>query len=165
MPNSILSIRKADFSDEGSFVALNIAFMQEVQAENPYWTSLSLPTHEAMGQRFRDALARPDQIQIFVAEFEGRVVGYANTWTVFSMWSGGKALTIDDLYINSSYRRSGFGDKMVEYLVQFAEKLDYTRVQLHAEVENTRAHNLYEKFGFSRENILFFMKPIQINAV
>ncbi|SNS85410.1 Acetyltransferase (GNAT) family protein [Anaerovirgula multivorans] len=153
-------IRKCDAKDEKAFIELNIAFMQEVMAENPYWTSLKMPTEEEMKGIFREALSMSEHIQIFVGEVDSKVVGYANTWTVYSIWSGGKTLTIDDLYITSSYRRSGYGEKMMEYLIGFAEKKGYRRVQLHAELNNERAHNLYRKLGFNEEEIMFFMKQI-----
>jgi len=36
----------------------------------------------------------------------------------------------------------------------------YNRVQLHAELDNEKAHNLYKKLGFTQEEIMFFMKKI-----
>lgn len=156
-----LVIRKCDVKDESAFVKLNLDFMKEVMEENPYWTSLKMPTEEAMRAIFREALRMPESILIFVAEVDGEVVGYTNTWTVYSIWSGGKTLTIDDLYIAVPYRRSGIGKKIMEYLMEFAELNGYRRVQLHAEMANEKAHNLYRKLGFVEEEMLFFMKPIE----
>jgi len=155
-----LIIRKCDAKDETSFVKLNLDFMQEVMAENPYWTSLKIPTEEEMKDIFREALGMPGNILIFVGEVDGKVIGYANTWTVYSMWSRGKALTIDDLYIALPYRRNGIGEKMMEYLMDFAKQNRYKRIQLHAELNNERAHNLYRKLGFKEEEIMFFMKQL-----
>lgn len=159
MPEGII-IRECNAKDEYAFVKLNLAFMQEVMDGNPYWTALKMPTEEEMAVVFREALSMPDKILIFVAEADGEVIGYANTWTVFSIWSGGKALTIDDLYVASSYRRSGIGEKIMEYLISFAEQKGYIRIQLHAELSNEKAHNLYRKLGFSEEEMLFFLRRI-----
>ena len=63
-----LIIRECDTKDESAFVKLNLAFMQEVMAENPYWTALKMPTEEEMAIDFREALSMPDNILIFVAE-------------------------------------------------------------------------------------------------
>ncbi|KUO69324.1 MAG: hypothetical protein APF77_16155 [Clostridia bacterium BRH_c25] len=157
-----LIIRECDAKDKTAFVKLNLDFMQEVMAENPYWTSLKIPSEEEMGSVFKEALSMPEHILIFVAEVDGKVVGYVNTWTVYSIWSGGKALTIDDLYIAAPYRRCGIGEKMMEYLIGYAEQNAYRRVQLHAEIDNGGAHNLYRKLGFTEEEILFFMKRINL---
>lgn len=157
-----LFIRKCGAKDEQAFVKLNREFMQEAMAENPYWTSLKLPTEEELKAVFKEALSMPEHILIFVAEVDGEVIGYANTWTVYSIWSGGKALTIDDLYVASSYRRNGIGEKMMGFLIRHAENNGYKRVQLHAELSNDKAHSLYRKLGFSEEEILFFMKRIEL---
>ncbi|MCB2311906.1 GNAT family N-acetyltransferase [Clostridium tagluense] len=154
-------IRKCDAEDESSFVKLNLHFMQEVMAENPYWTSLKIPTEKEMKSMFREALIMPEHILIFVVEVDGEVIGYANTWTAYSIWSRGKALTIDDLYIFSHYRRSGIGEELMKYLIEFAKQNGYKRVQLHAELNNERAHSLYRKLGFSEEEIIFFMKQVE----
>lgn len=153
-------IRKCDTKDEAAFVELNLKFMQEVMAENPYWTSLKMPTEEEMKGVFREALSMPEIISIFVSEVDGKVIGYANTWTVYSIFSRGKAITIDDLYIASEYRRSGIGQKIMEYLINFAKQNGYKRVQLHAETYNEKAHNFYKRLGLEGEEMIFFMKRI-----
>ncbi len=155
-----LIIRECKAMDEPAFIKLNLAFMHEVMAESPYWSSLMIPTEEEMTIAFKEALSMPEHILIFVAEADGEVIGYANTWTVYSMWSRGKALTIDDLYVASPYRRSGIGEKIMECLIDFAEKNGYTRVQLHTELSNERAQGLYRKMGFSDEKMMFFMKRV-----
>ncbi len=157
-----LIIRKCEAKDESAFIKLNLNFMHEVMAENPHWTSLKIPTEEEMKDVFREALSMPDNILIFVGEVDGKVIGYANTWTVYSIWSGGKSLTIDDLYIALPYRRNNMGQKMMEYLIDFAKQNGYKRVQLHAELDNEIAHSLYRKLGMNEEEMMFFMKQINI---
>jgi GNAT superfamily N-acetyltransferase len=157
-----LIIRECNANDESAFVKLNMGFMQEVMAENPYWTSLKMPTEEEMKNIFREALSMPNHILIFVGEIDGQLIGYANTWTVYSIWSMGKALTIDDLYIALPYRKKGIGGKIMEYLMSFAKENGYKRVQLHAELNNHWAHRLYRKLGFSEEEIMFFMKKVEL---
>jgi ribosomal protein S18 acetylase RimI-like enzyme len=156
-----LIIRKCDEKDKSAFIKLNLNFMKETMDENPYWTSLKIPTEEEMENVFKAALSMPEHIMIFVSEVDDEVVGYANTWTNYSIWSRGKTLTVDDLYIAAPFRRNGIGEKMMEYLIEFAKQNGYRRVQLHAELTNDRAHNLYRKLGFVEEEIVFFMKQIE----
>jgi len=157
-----LIIRKCEEKDGNDFVRLNLEFMKEALLENPYWTALKMPSEEELLEVFFEALKTPEQIQIFIGEVDGTVVGYTNTWTVFSIWSRGKGLTVDDLYIASEYRRFGYGEKIMEYLSDYAMENGYKRVQLHAEMDNVRAHSLYRKLGFSEEEILFFMKKLEV---
>ena len=156
-----LIIRKCEAEDKLAFIKLNLDFMKETMEENPYWKSLKIPTEEEMECVFGAALNMPERITIFVCEVDGEVVGYANTWTVYSIWSRGRVLTIDDLYIAALYRRNGFGEKLMAYLLEYAEQKGYRRVQLHAELTNERAHGLYRKLGFAEEELMFFMKQIE----
>jgi ribosomal protein S18 acetylase RimI-like enzyme len=155
-----LTIRVCTESDKSSFVRLNLEFMQEVMASNPYWAALSQPSTEEMGRIFSEALTMSEQIQIFIAEINGEVVGYANTWTVYSIWSAGKALTVDDLYVSSRYRKCGVGKNIMEHLTRYAEDHGYKRIQLHAEPDNHNALELYRKLKFKEETMQFFMKLI-----
>lgn len=155
-----INIRKCEIKDESAFIKLNLDFMKEVFSVNPYWTTLKISSEEEMKDTFREALSMPEHILIFIVEIDGKVIGYVNTWTVYSIWSKGKALTIDDLYIEESFRNNGIGERVMEYIFQFAEQNGYKRVQLHAELDNEKAHNLYKKLGFTNEEILFFMKKI-----
>ena len=129
-------------------------------ASNPYWAKLNQPSAEELGSVFMEALTRPENIQIFCAEVNGEVAGYANTWTVYSIWSGGMALTVDDLYIALPFRGRGIGEAMMKYLMNYAEKHNFKRVQLHAEPDNHRAHSLYRKLKFQKEAMFYFMKLI-----
>jgi GNAT superfamily N-acetyltransferase len=155
-----LIIRECNAKDELAFVKLNLAFMQEIMAENPYWTSMKIPTEQEMRIIFKEALSMPEYILIFVAEVDGEVIGYANTWTVYSIWARGKTLTIDDLYVAPANRGSGIGEKIMKYLIGFTEHNGYKRVQLHTELANERARGLYRKMGMIEEEMMFFMKLV-----
>lgn len=155
-----LRIRACSELDEPALIRLNLAFMRETMASNPYWTCLALPSEAEMGRILREALATPERIRIFIAEAGGEVVAYANTWTVYSIWSGGKTLIIDDLYVEASHRKSGVGEQVMAHLIEHAREQQYRRVQLQAEPDNHRAHGLYRKLSFQEEPMLFFMKPL-----
>lgn len=153
-------IRPCKPEDEEAYVKMNLDFMLSVMEEHPYWDSLKIPTEDEMRQIFREAIAAPEQIMITIAEHNGRMIGYSNTWTVYSIWSMGKAMTIDDIYVLPDCRRSGIARQIMDYLINYAKSHNYKRVQLHAEVDNEKAHNLYRQLGFIEEDIVFFMKLI-----
>lgn len=155
-----LIIRTCLPQDEQAFVGLNLAFMRETMASNPYWRALDLPSTEDMGRVFREALEAPESIQIFIAEMDGEVIGYANTWKTYSIWSGGRILIIDDLYMAASHRKSGIGEKIMRFLITYAQERQFKRVQLHAELDNHKAHRLYRKLSFQEEEMLFFMQRL-----
>ncbi|QZY54155.1 GNAT family N-acetyltransferase [Crassaminicella profunda] len=154
-----LIVRECQSKDEDSYVKLNLDFMKIVKEEHPYWESLKTPSEEEFKKTFREALGS-ERIMIIVAEVNNEVVAYANVWSVYSIWSRGKALTVDDLYVSSSCRNNGIGKKIIEYLFEYAKNNDYKRVQLHAEMDNEKAHKLYRAFGFSEKEMLYFMRKL-----
>lgn len=155
-----LIVRTSTEADKAAFVQLNLEFMQEVMSSNPYWATLGQPSPEELGHVFQRALDAPEKIRIVVAELDGRIAGYANTWEVFSIWSGGLLLTVDDLYISSACRGAGVGEAILRYLIEDARERGFKRVQLYAEPENQIAHGLYKKLQFQDKKMMFFMKPL-----
>lgn len=109
---------------------------------------------------FNEAILLENKIKIFVAEYNNEIVGYANTWCVYSIWTMGESLIIDDLYIRQEYRNKGFGKEMMEHLINYAKSNKFKRVQLNTETDNIIAQNLYKTFGFSGEDMVFFMKKL-----
>ena len=160
MPTQI-QIRPCGPEDEAAFIQMNLQFIQEVRASNPYWDTLAVPGAADLGRVFREALACPEGIRIFIAELDGAVVGYANTWTVYSIWAGGKALILDDLYVDQACRNLGVGRRMLAFLADHARAQGFRRLQLHAETDNVKAHKLYREMGFQDEAMRFFVRPLQ----
>ncbi|HWQ08127.1 MAG TPA: GNAT family N-acetyltransferase [Holophaga sp.] len=159
--SALTQIRPCEPGDEPAFIRLNRQFIQEVRSDNPYWDTLALPPAEELGRVFREALACPEGIRIFVAEVDGAVVGYANTWTVYSIWAGGRTLILDDLYVDPPSRSLGIGRRMMAFLADHARAQGCRRMQLHAETTNARAHKLYRELGFQDEEVRFFVRPLQ----
>ena len=160
-----LSIRTAAGQDEAAWARLNRAFMEEVAVSDPSWGPLEVPSPEEMGRTFREALAAPESIRIFLAEAGGEILGYANTWTVFSVWSGGKALVVDDLYVEAGHRARGIGKRLMEFLEEDARERGCRRIQLHADVGNAGAHALYRQLGLDGGEMLFFRKTLRADRV
>jgi len=158
-----LTIRCCEKKDELTYVDLNLAFMEESLAEDPYWTRIKIPTRQAMGETFREALGMPELMTLFIAEIGGEACGFANIQRCYSIWSRGLTMTIDDLYITPAFRGQGIGEGMMDFIVAFAEDQGYHRIQLHSGLTNYKAHALYKKLGFEAEETSFFMKSLGTN--
>jgi len=78
----------------------------------------------------------------FVALFEGRVIGYVGLWI---LWEEGHVTTFA---IHPRYRGRGFGKRLFRYALDYARACGCRYVLLEVRVSNTRAQNLYRKFGF-----------------
>ena len=159
--SAICLVRRCEARDEGEWVRLNLQFMDEVKRDSEYWSTLKTPTETELRRIFAEILALPESVPVFVAERNGPVVAYANTCASYSVWSGGRALTVDDLYVEAGHRGQGIGRAIMEHLVRFAEQSGYRRVQLHAEMGNLAAHRLYLDLGLEAEDMRFFLKRLK----
>ncbi|MFT5872831.1 MAG: ribosomal protein S18 acetylase RimI-like enzyme [Clostridium sp.] len=139
---------------------MNLDFMELVRKEHPYWDNLKFPSEDEMREVFNQAISSPNDIKIFIIEHDNIIMGYANTWDVYSVWTMGKSLIIDDLYICKEFRNKGYGKRVMNYLIDYAKSNVFKRIQLSAEKDNIIAQTLYKKLGFDDEDMVFFMKRI-----
>jgi L-phenylalanine/L-methionine N-acetyltransferase len=58
------------------------------------------------------------------------------------------------LAIHPTYAGKGFGLKMMQEIIDFANKQGYKRIELSAATENLGAIKLYKKVGFEEEGIM-----------
>jgi ribosomal protein S18 acetylase RimI-like enzyme len=59
-----------------------------------------------------------------------------------------RAAEISDLIVAPAQRDQGIGTAMIQYLVRAAREMQARRVEIGAEIENTRALALYRRLGF-----------------
>lgn len=154
------NVHPCKLSDEDAYVSMNLKFISSVRDEHPYWESLNLPNEDQMRINFRQALSNPHSITMYIAELNGTPIGYSNTWCVYSIWSSGKSLIIDDLFIDELYRNKGYGKCFMDNLIAISKENGFKRIQLNAEKDNISAHRFYENLEFSNEEMLFFMKTL-----
>lgn len=63
-------------------------------------------------------------------------------------------LYLDELYVGCAYRKSGYGQKLLEMVRKNACKMEKDYVSLVVPAKNKNAQNLYEKSGFSYQSYL-----------
>jgi GNAT superfamily N-acetyltransferase len=104
-------------------------------------------TDAELAEIFADTEARP----VFVAELDGRVVGYA--FCVFEVIPPShsrrsvKSLYIDDLCVDECCRKSHVGTALYEYTATFAKENGCDRITLNVWELNAGARRFYEKKG------------------
>ena len=55
-----------------------------------------------------------------------------------------------NLYINEKYKEKKYGGKLLEYGLSYLDSHNVKCVTLEVRVSNTRAINMYEKYGFKK---------------
>jgi ribosomal-protein-alanine N-acetyltransferase len=95
---------------------------------------------------FARAVADPHH-SFFVAELDGRLVGYAG------MWVEGNQAHIAKVAVTEGYRRRGIGSALLQQLLDHARRLGLPQAYLEVRRGNLAAQHLYRRFGFRFERV------------
>lgn len=83
------------------------------------------------------------QSLVLVAVLQGLVVGMATVQTLISTAEGGRVGFIEDVIVDSKYRRKGIGTRLLWEVVDWSRRERLKRLQLLADRDNPRALNFY----------------------
>ena len=94
-----------------------------------------------------------DLFQAFVAEAEdGAVVGFATFFFAYYSWTG-KALYLDDLYVQEAYRKQGTGKKLLNAVIDLATAHGCKKLRWQVSRWNTHAIGFYKSIGASIDEV------------
>jgi len=94
---------------------------------------------------------------IFMAfddEIKDKAIGFALIYPTFSSVILSKILILNDLYVDSTIRKNGIGEKLILETVALAKELDSNLIRLRTAKNNIIAQGLYHKMGFVRDEFL-----------
>lgn len=98
-----------------------------------------------------------DNRPVFVAEKDGRVLGYAfcihKQFIDDNNMTDVKTLYIDDLCVDEDVRGERIGSLLYEYVISYARKQGYYNVTLNVWADNVNAVGFYEKLGLKIQKI------------
>src|SRR5690606_8907368 len=105
------------------------------------------PTAGARERLLRDGFGDYRRYSAFLASIEGRDVGYAITYEGYSSFLGRPTLYLEDIFVYSDVRGSGFGGAMFHYLVEEALDRGCARMEWMVVDWNENAIGFYERRG------------------
>ncbi|MEH7495728.1 GNAT family N-acetyltransferase [Neobacillus niacini] len=103
----------------------------------------------------KERLVKEDSV-VFIAYDESNPVGFVQLYPTFSSVSMKRSWVLNDLYVNASARKKGFGEKLIMKAIEFAEETGAKGVSLETGSDNVSAQSLYEKIGFKKESNYFY---------
>lgn len=103
----------------------------------------------------KERLVNEDSV-VFIAYDEGNPVGFVQLYPTFSSVSMKRSWVLNDLYVNASARKKGFGEKLIKKTIEFAEETGAKGLSLETGYDNVTAQSLYEKIGFKKESNYFY---------
>lgn len=152
-------LRKAEAKDKAIWVKLNKEFMSFEVQDGELWNHIDEAKDDELVEIFAKALDNTRHITIFMIESPyGEVVGFTNLMTIFSVWAGGFALIIDDLFILPEQQGKGYGKKVMQEIEDYARELNYKRLQFQSEETNPQAKDFYKKIGYQPADMSFYVR-------
>ncbi|MCZ7610451.1 MAG: GNAT family N-acetyltransferase [Ignavibacterium sp.] len=86
-------------------------------------------------------------IEVLIAEFEGKAVGYALFFKNYSTFLGKAGIYLEDLFVLPDYRGKGIGKSLLKKIISIAKQRDYGRVEWSVLDWNVSAIEIYKKIG------------------
>ncbi len=83
----------------------------------------------------------------FVLTDGENILGYYSIWEMFGY------MTIATIAVNPQYQGKGYGNIIMEDIIERSKKLGKKSIDLEVRVSNQKAINLYKKYGFTFSHI------------
>lgn len=93
-------------------------------------------------QAFLSELVDNHFARYIVMEYEGRIIGYAGVWLIVDEGH------VTNIAVDPDFQGRHLGDKLMRALITMCIAHRARRMTLEVRVSNTKAQNLYKKYGF-----------------
>ena len=123
-----------------------LALMREFYAHEELAFDEAVARQALLGLLQNEAYGRA-----FLIFRQGELVGYAVLTLGYSLEFGGVDALVDELYLREAARGQGLGRAALAFLADACRALGVQAVHLVVEHKNTRAHAVYQRFGFQDE--------------
>lgn len=138
----MIVVRKADAFDVVKIVPLYLKYLEFYQVDISGKDPASF-----IGSRIENE----ESVVYFAAEESGQVLGFAQLYPLFCSLEMRKIWVLYDLYVDSSQRKRGIGERLLEQADQLAKETDSAFVMLSTGIDNKTAQSVYEKHGYVRD--------------
>ena len=135
----MLRIRRAQARD----VSEVLAFIREL-AEYERAPEQVTATAEDL---LRDGFSEAPRFFVEMAEWDGRVAGFAFWFFSYSTWQGRPGLYLEDLFVRPAFRGHGIGKALLVHLARVALEAGCGRFQWQVLDWNSPAIDFYEALG------------------
>lgn len=150
-------IRKAQNNDFESVLRLSKALFDH---EDRFGHEFNLNwTYGEKGQKYFLERFSDKNAIIFVAEVDGKVVGYIIGFIhAYSARRKNPFCDIENIFIEEKYRKQGLGDKLIKRIIGIAKRRRVTRLRLSTIAQNELAIKFYKSHGFEEVQLILEKK-------
>ena len=136
-----VDIRQATIADLDALVLLFDGYRQFYKQ----------PSDTDAARRFLTDRFRHQQSIIFLAQADGKDLGFTQLYPSFSSVSMARTFILNDLFVVSDARGMGVGKSLLKAACDYAARSGAIRLSLSTNVDNTAAQTLYEQQGWNRD--------------
>lgn len=133
----------------------HITFRSAVKADIPELIECAFLLNQTQGDN-----TKPDETllqdkwseqDIFVAEYDERLIGFGSGQSSFSFYMGFDRYFINSLFLMEEFRGQGIGKKLLQFIIE--TKIDEGQGLFDIQVlkDNEPANKLYESLGFQKK--------------
>jgi GNAT superfamily N-acetyltransferase len=108
-------------------------------------------------RQFLDDRFSNEESVVFVAEHDGKLVGFTQLYPIFSSVSMSKAWLLNDLFVIDEERGKGIASNLLNAARQHGCETNSKWLLLQTGCDNAAAQALYEKNGWRKETDHFYM--------
>jgi ribosomal protein S18 acetylase RimI-like enzyme len=106
----------------------------------------------ALAETFVRARLDNNESVIFVALISHTIpAGFTQLYPVYSSVRAIKNWVLNDLYVDTHYRKQGIGEALIKTAMDFAKEEKASFVELTTAIDNFTAQKLYEAIGFQKQ--------------
>jgi GNAT superfamily N-acetyltransferase len=95
----------------------------------------------------RDGFGPQPKFRAVIAEWDGKVAGYAVFFEFYSTFQGRSGLFLDDLFVRTDFRKHGIGKALLAHVAGVAWQEGYFCMRWEVLDWNARAIEFYTKMG------------------
>src|SRR5262245_12552582 len=111
------------------------------------------PSDPARAERFLRERLEADESVIFLAEAEGKAIGFVQLYSSFWSVAACRSWILNDLYVTRAARGTGGGRALLARAREHARETGAGGLSLATERSNERAQRLYESNGWVRDEV------------
>ncbi|MFM9434960.1 GNAT superfamily N-acetyltransferase [Janthinobacterium sp. CG_23.3] len=152
-----VTIRKAERCDVASFLG-----MVRALAAHEGFETYVLTSEEILA---RDGFGENPQFCVFLAEMDGKAVGFASYTVNYSIWNANRYLHVDDVFVDASARGGGVGKQLMKAVAGECRTRGLAFARWTVELGNAPAVGFYRGIGAAvREKGVCSWMPSEMDA-
>src|ERR671925_2250026 len=112
------------------------------------------PNKEKQLRGLRLIFEQPNRGRVFVLRRNGAIVGMINLLFTISTAEGGFVILLEDLVVHKEYQGKGYGNKLLEYAIDFAKQKNFLRITLLTDRPENLAQEFFRRHGFHESSMI-----------